>query len=86
MLQDFDYVFSENGLVAYRAGELLGVQSLSKHLGEERLKELINFMLRYMAGETTRMVCVCVWGWGGGGGRKWGSRKGSRGSHEELPQ
>ena len=26
MLQDFDYVFSENGLVAYKGGELLAVQ------------------------------------------------------------
>ena len=26
MLHDFDYVFSENGLVAYKAGELLAVQ------------------------------------------------------------
>ena len=26
VLQQFDYVFSENGLVAYKAGELLAVQ------------------------------------------------------------
>lgn len=26
MLTDFDYVFSENGLVAYKAGQLLAVQ------------------------------------------------------------
>ena len=28
VLQDFDYVFSENGLVAYKSGELVAVQSL----------------------------------------------------------
>lgn len=123
MLQDFDYVFAENGLVAYKAGELLAVQasrpggrghteggclqgrrhcrrrrcstallallpssascsaacaavlialkgasaerrrpfpafshntqtaqSLSNHLGEANLKELINFCLKYLAG------------------------------------
>lgn len=28
VMEDFDYVFSENGLVAYKKGELLAVQSL----------------------------------------------------------
>lgn len=51
MLQQFDYVFSENGLVAYREGQLLAVQSISNHLGEEKLKEFINFTLKYLAGE-----------------------------------
>lgn len=27
VLQEFDYVFSENGLVAYKRGELLAVQA-----------------------------------------------------------
>lgn len=49
VLSDFDYVFSENGLVAYKKGELVAVQSLSKHLGEDNLKKIINFMLGYMA-------------------------------------
>ncbi|KAL4447471.1 hypothetical protein ABPG75_004690 [Micractinium tetrahymenae] len=49
VLQEFDYVFSENGLVAYKRGELLAVQSLSSHLGEENLKQLINFCLKYLA-------------------------------------
>lgn len=49
MLTDFDYMFSENGLVAYKDGQLLAVQSISKHLGEEKLKEIINFMLHYMS-------------------------------------
>ena len=50
MLQQFDYVFSENGLVAYKGGQLLAVQSISNHLGEEKLKEFINFALKYLAG------------------------------------
>lgn len=49
VLTEFDYVFAENGLVAYKAGEQLAVQSLSTHLGEANLKEFINFCLKYLA-------------------------------------
>ncbi|GJD07468.1 Phosphomannomutase [Galdieria sulphuraria] len=49
ILEDFDYVFSENGLVAYEKGKLIHVQSLAKHLGEEKLKNVINCCLRYIA-------------------------------------
>ncbi|KAK9835014.1 hypothetical protein WJX81_004615 [Elliptochloris bilobata] len=45
----YDYLFAENGLVAYKAGEKVAVQSLKKHLGEPALKELINFVLHYIA-------------------------------------
>ena len=51
VLSEFDYVFAENGLVAYKAGQLLAVQSLSKHLGEANLKDFINFCLKYLAGK-----------------------------------
>jgi len=43
------YVFSENGLVAHYNGELIAKSSLSDFLGEPRLKEFINFCLRYIA-------------------------------------
>jgi len=46
---EYDYLFSENGLVAYKAGKLIGNQSLKAHLGEEKLKEFINFSLHYIA-------------------------------------
>jgi hypothetical protein len=46
---EHDYFFSENGLVAYKQGEMLAVQSLKKFLGEDKLKELINFILHYIA-------------------------------------
>ena len=36
--EDYDFVFAENGLVAYREGKLLAVQSLRKQLGEATLK------------------------------------------------
>lgn len=46
----FDYFFSENGLVAYRGGELVGEQSILGKLGEENCQALINFALSHMAG------------------------------------
>ena len=48
-IEAYDYVFSENGLVAYKDGKLLEVQSLKKHLGEDKLKRLINYILHYIA-------------------------------------
>ena len=48
-MEEFDYFFAENGLVAYKEGKLIATASLRTHLGEARLKELINFALRYLA-------------------------------------
>lgn len=45
----FDFCFAENGLTAYRLGEQLASQSFVGWLGEERYKELVNFVLRYLA-------------------------------------
>lgn len=38
MLEDFDYSFSENGLVAYKDGKLIGHTSINDHLGEDNIK------------------------------------------------
>lgn len=46
---DYDYVFSENGLVAYKDGQIIGCTSLKDFLGDEKLKEFINFTLHYIA-------------------------------------
>ncbi|ESQ39227.1 hypothetical protein EUTSA_v10001604mg [Eutrema salsugineum] len=46
---DYDYCFSENGLVAHKDGKSIGIQSLKLYLGEDKLKELINFTLHYIA-------------------------------------
>jgi len=46
---EWDYVFSENGLVAFKEGKLLAQQSIKDHLGEEKLQNLINFILHYIA-------------------------------------
>lgn len=44
-----DYSFSENGLVAYKGGKLIGTTTFVSHIGEDNLKELINFSLKYIA-------------------------------------
>lgn len=49
VIDDYDYVFSENGLVAHKDGKLIGTESLKTFLGEEKLKEFINFTLHYIA-------------------------------------
>uniref|UniRef100_A0A7S3A748 Phosphomannomutase n=2 Tax=Rhodosorus marinus TaxID=101924 RepID=A0A7S3A748_9RHOD len=46
----FDYSFSENGLLAYKGHEMLAVQSISNYLGEDKLKQFINYCLKYIAG------------------------------------
>ncbi|KMZ62827.1 Phosphomannomutase [Zostera marina] len=49
VVNDYDYVFSENGLVARKDGELIGTESLKSFLGDDKLKEFINFTLHYIA-------------------------------------
>ncbi|KAJ8000415.1 hypothetical protein DPEC_G00179900 [Dallia pectoralis] len=49
VLQKMDYVFAENGLVAYKNGELMAVQSIQAYMGEDLLQDFINFCLNYLA-------------------------------------
>ena len=49
LINSFDYVFSENGLVAYKDGKLLDEQNIQKRLGDALLQRFINFCLGYMA-------------------------------------
>ena len=49
VIHKFDYVFPENGLVAYQDGNLIDKMDISKHMGEEKLQKFINFCLHYMA-------------------------------------
>jgi len=49
VINKFDYVFPENGLVAYKEGKLIDKMDIAKLMGEEKLQEFINFCLRYMA-------------------------------------
>jgi|UniRef100_A0A6U0ETY4 phosphomannomutase len=47
--KEYDYLFAENGLVAFKHGELLAKQSLRAFLGEDKLKTFLNFVLHYVA-------------------------------------
>lgn len=47
--EDYDFFFAENGLVAHKQGKLVHTASLKTYLGEEKLKELINYLLHYIA-------------------------------------
>ncbi|KAH6650734.1 eukaryotic phosphomannomutase [Chaetomium tenue] len=45
----FDFCFAENGLTAYRLEEQLPSNSFIKWIGEEQYKELVRFVLHYIA-------------------------------------
>lgn len=49
LLNRFDYVFAENGLIAYKSGKQIGNESIIKHVGEEVLQKIINYSLDYMS-------------------------------------
>ena len=46
---EVDFFFAENGLVAYKEGKVVAIQSLKTWLGEDKLKMLLNFILHYIA-------------------------------------
>ena len=45
----FPFNFSQNGLVAYQNGELLERQTISKFLGEDNVKRVVNWTLKYLS-------------------------------------
>ncbi|XP_055526855.1 phosphomannomutase [Wyeomyia smithii] len=49
ILDKFDYVFPENGLVQYEKGAEVGKVSISQYLGEDVIKRFINFVLKYLS-------------------------------------
>eukprot|EP01101_Sappina_pedata_P012385 TRINITY_DN84_c0_g1_i1.p1 TRINITY_DN84_c0_g1~~TRINITY_DN84_c0_g1_i1.p1 ORF type:complete len:260 (+),score=121.20 TRINITY_DN84_c0_g1_i1:311-1090(+) len=49
VLDQFDYVFAENGLVAYKDGNHLASNEIAKALPNDKMNELINFCLGYLA-------------------------------------
>lgn len=57
----FPYNFSQNGLVAYKDGELMEVQTISKHLGEDNIKRIVNWVMKYLA-DVDLPVKVCIGG------------------------
>lgn len=48
-LEIFNYIFSENGLMAFYNSKLINQTSIRDELGEEKLKRLINTCLKYMS-------------------------------------
>ena len=56
----FPYNFSQNGLVAYKDGALQEVQTISKFLGEDNVKRIVNWTMRYLADiDIPIKVCCC---------------------------
>lgn len=55
----FPWNFSQNGLVAYKNGELLEIQTISKHLGEDNVKKIVNWVLKYLS-ELDIPIKVCT--------------------------
>lgn len=49
LIKKYDYIFAENGLLAYHDGRLIGKQSILNELGEERVQRFINFALGYLS-------------------------------------
>ena len=45
----FDYCFAENGLTAFKLGQPLPSNSFIQWIGEAQYKELVNFILHYVA-------------------------------------
>ena len=45
----FPYNFSQNGLVAYKNGELQEVQTIAKFLGEDNIKRIVNWTMKHLA-------------------------------------
>lgn len=46
----FDYVFAENGLIAFEGDKILGVDSIKNEYDREKLQEFINYVMVYIAG------------------------------------
>ncbi|EDV97399.1 phosphomannomutase [Drosophila grimshawi] len=49
ILNEFDLIFPENGLVQIDGGKEVGKQNIIKHLGEKTLQRFINYVLRYLS-------------------------------------
>ena len=45
----FKYIFSENGLVIYKDGELFHKNDIKEMMGEKLIQRVLNFTLRYIA-------------------------------------
>ncbi len=60
IVNEVTWNFSQNGLVAYHNGSLLESNSIGKHLGEDNIKRIVNWVMRYLA-DLDLPVKVRVW-------------------------
>ncbi|KAI5698546.1 hypothetical protein M8J76_013193 [Diaphorina citri] len=49
VLEQFDFVFPENGLVAYKNGKLFEKKSIIDHMGEDKIQTFINYCLQHLS-------------------------------------
>jgi len=49
VLNIFYYMFPENGMVAYKNGQLFHEKSFLDDIGEEKYKEFVNYCLEYIS-------------------------------------
>jgi len=49
VLSLYSYNFSQNGLVAYKGTTMLKLTTISDHLGEDNVKRIVNWTLKYLA-------------------------------------
>lgn len=48
-IDKYDYVFAENGLVAFKNGKQFFEENIQKTIGEENLQTFINYSLKYLS-------------------------------------
>jgi phosphomannomutase len=49
VIDRYEYVFTENGLVAHQNGQLISKESIVDYMGEDKLQDFINFALKCMS-------------------------------------
>jgi len=49
VLSRYEFNFSQNGLVAYRGADLLEETSINSNLGEDNIKKIVNWTMRYLS-------------------------------------
>lgn len=49
VIERYQYIFSENGLVYHKNGKEESRENIQKHIGEDKLQKFINFVLGYLS-------------------------------------
>ena len=60
----FPWNFSQNGLVAYKNGKLVAVQTIANYIGEDNVKRMVNWTLDYLSKlDIPIKVCMYAGDW-----------------------